>query len=286
MKWGGFTGAARLAGVVGAPVRHSLSPLIHNAWIAAAGLDAAYVPFSVAPQRFAAFVDGLRGGVVAGLNVTLPFKPAAFALADRNDDAARVVGAANLLLFAEDGSIEARNTDGAGLLQALALQAPRWRVASGPVVVLGAGGAARAAVAALSAAGARVRVANRTALRAMELADAFPGVEAVQTADLASALGDASAIVNATAAGLEGVGALDIPLEALPPDAVVMDMVYKPLRTPLLRQAQARGLATVDGLAMLIGQAAPSFEAFYRQPIPPNVDVRALALAALEEAGA
>ena len=278
-----FSGAARVAGVVGAPVRQSLSPLIHNAWIAGAGLDAVYVPFSPSPERFEGFVTALRGGSVAGLNVTLPFKPAALKLADRADDAARAAGAANLLLFHPDGSVEARNTDGIGLLHAFAEQAPTWRLDAGPVLVLGAGGAARGAVAALQAAGAIVRVANRTAARAHALAEAFAGVQAMGLADLAAVVGDVSAIVNATAAGLEGEGAVDLPWAAVASTAVVMDMVYKPLHTPLLRRAQAAGLATVDGLAMLIGQALPSFEAFFGQP-PPQVDVRAVALAALGEA--
>ena len=278
-----FSGAARVAGVVGAPVGQSLSPLIHNAWIARAGLDAVYVPFSPALDRFEGFVTALRGGSVVGLNITLPFKQAALKLADFDDDAARTAGAANLLLFLPDGAVEARNTDGIGLLHAFAEQAPAWRADAGPVLVLGAGGAARGAVAALSAAGAVVRVANRTAARAHALAEAFAGVQAMGLDDLASAVDDVSAIVNATAAGLEGEGAVDLPWAAVAPAAVVMDMVYKPLRTPLLRQAQAAGLATVDGLAMLIGQAIPSFEALFGQPAPP-VDVRALALAALGEA--
>ena len=278
-----FSGAARVAGVVGAPVRQSLSPLIHNAWIARAGLDAVYVPFSPAPDRFEGFVTALRGGSVVGLNITLPFKQAALKLADFADDAARTAGAANLLLFLPDGAVEARNTDGIGLLHAFAEQAPAWRPDAGPVLVLGAGGAARGAVAAFQAAGAVVRVANRTAARAQALAEAFAGVQAMGLDDLAASVGDVSAIVNATAAGLEGEGAVELPWAAVAPTAVVMDMVYKPLRTPLLRQAQAAGLATVDGLAMLIGQATPSFEALFGQP-PPPVDVRALALAALGEA--
>ena len=278
-----LSGAARVAGVVGSPVRQSLSPLIHNAWIAAAGLDAVYVPFSPAPQRFEAFVDSLRGGALVGLNVTLPFKEAALKLADRADAPAQAAGAANLLLFDEDGAIEARNTDGIGLLAALAEQAPGWRPQAGPVVVLGAGGAARGAAAALLEAGAKVRLANRSHERAVRLAAALPGVEAVPAAGLRDALAEAAAVVNATAAGLQGEGVLDIPLEAVWPGTVVVDMVYKPLHTPLLRQATALGLPTVDGLAMLIGQALPSFQALFGVAAPRYVDVRALALAALGE---
>ena len=278
-----LTGAGRVAGVVGAPVRHSLSPLIHNAWIAAAGLDAAYAPFAVSPDRFEAFVAGLRGGAVAGLNVTAPFKPTALRLADRADPVARACGAANLLLFATDGSIEARNTDGAGLLHAFATQAPSWSPNAAAVGVLGAGGAARAAVEAMSQAGARVAVANRTHERAQGLAGDFAGVEAVTGARLQQVLSEATAVINATPAARDGVVAMELRLDALPASAIVMDMVYTPLRTPLLRAAQARGLATVDGLAMLIGQALPSFEAFFGRAAPADLDVRGMALAALGE---
>ncbi len=277
------TGAARVAAVVGAPVRHSLSPLIHNAWIAAAGLDAAYIPMAPARNGLKALVDGLRGGVLVGLNVTLPFKEEALKLADRAEPAARAAGAANLLLFHPDGEVEARNTDGIGLLRAFAEQAPDWGPHAGPVLVLGAGGAARGAVAALYAAGAQVRVANRTAIRAHALADDFPGVRAWGLEDIAEAAIDLSAIVNATSAGLEDAGGLELPWAKAPSTAVVMDMVYRPLQTRLLRQARASGRPTVDGLAMLICQAAPSFEAFFGQS-PPSIDVRGLALTALGEA--
>ncbi len=279
-------GAARVAGVVGSPVRQSLSPLIHNAWIAAASLDGVYIPLSPARDRFAALVDSLRGGSLVGLNVTLPFKAEALQAADVADAAAISAGAANLLLFHADGRVEARNTDGIGLLHAFAQQAPAWRPGAGPVLVLGAGGAARGAVAALQAVGARVRVANRTLARAQALAGGFAGVEVFALESLEAGVGDVSAIVNATAAGLEGEGAIELPWNAVAPEAVVMDVVYKPLHTSLLRRAQAEGHQIVDGLAMLIGQAIPSFEAFFGQAPPDHVDVRALALSALGEAAA
>ena len=281
----GFSGAAVVAGVIGSPVRHSLSPLIHNAWIAAAGLDAVYAPFEAAPSTFADAVRGLCAAGVRGLNVTLPFKEAALAIASRADAAARVAGAANLLLFGGDGLIEARNTDGAGLLHALQVQAPGWRAGAAPVLILGAGGAARGAAAALRAAGAKVMLSNRTAERAQALADALGGVHLVAWTDLGSAVAAAGTIVNATSAGLAGHAAVDLPLHAASPSAVVVDMVYSPLRTPLLREAAARGLRTVDGLAMLIGQAAPSFEALFGAPPAAGVNVRGLALGALGEDG-
>ncbi len=286
MTRAGFSGAARVAGVVGAPVRQSLSPMIHNAWIAEAGLDAIYIPVSPSPSRFSAFVESLRGGSIVGLNVTLPFKQAALSVADTADAVAEAAGASNLLLFHSNGRIEARNTDGVGLLEAFDQQAPGWRPGDGPVVVLGAGGAARGAAAALTAAGAVVRIVNRTHSRAVHLAAALPQAEAVQIQCLPNLLSQASAIVNATSAGLEGLGTLDVPLHLASDQAVVMDMVYKPVRTHLLQAAAKRGLRTVDGLAMLIGQARPSFEAFFGQPAPTGVDVRKLALRALGEADA
>jgi len=277
-----ISGATTVAGVAGAPVRHSLSPILHNAWIAAAGLDAVYVAFSPGADRFRAFADGLRGGVVRGLNVTLPFKADALAAADRASDIARRSGAANLLVFESDGSIVADNTDGMGLLAAFAEQAPAFSPTARPVVIVGAGGAGRGAAAAFVGAGApQVRVVNRTRARAEEIARALgPAVSAFGLDEARAAFDEAGAVVNATSVGLTADAPLDLPLDALPASAAVMDMVYKPLRTPLLRAAAARGLVTVDGLAMLIGQARPSFEAFFGQP-PPDLDVRTLALQTL-----
>jgi len=280
-----LTGAAVVAGVCGAPVKHSMSPLIHNAWIAAAGLDAAYVPFAPAEDRFEAFVDGLRGGAIRGLNVTIPFKERALAAADTASDMARLAGAANLLIFETDGTIRADNTDGPGLLAAIAAQAPGFDVAAAPVVILGAGGAARGAVAALLLAGApQVRIVNRTLARAEALATAFGArVVAADEAALPGLLADAGLIINATSLGLGGGQGPAAPLHLTPADAVVMDMVYKPLRTEFLQRADALGRRTVDGLEMLLRQAVPSFEAFYGQAPPASVDVRRLALNLLGE---
>ncbi|WP_333592352.1 shikimate dehydrogenase family protein [Brevundimonas sp.] len=258
----------RIAGVAGQPIGHSLSPLIHGAWIAAAGLNARYDAFEPADETgFAALAQRVRAGDLAGLNVTAPFKAAAFALADGVSDTARRCGSANLLIR-RDGVLWADSTDGRGLSAALAEQAPGLDLAEAPVVVLGAGGAARAAVAALIEAGARVTVVNRTLDRAEALA-----------ADLGAAVGDsdsarrAGLIVNALSA------APTLDMTALRPDAVLMDMSYRPVMTPFLAAGRARGLITVDGLAMLIGQARPSFEAFFGVA-PPAIDVRTLALEA------
>jgi len=279
-----ISGATVVAGVAGAPVAHSLSPLIHNAWIAAASLDAVYVPFTPPAEGFEAFARGLRGGAVRGLNVTVPFKETALALADSASDRARSAGAANLLTFAPGGEIVADNTDGAGLLAALAEQAPGFDVTGGPVMILGAGGAARGAAAALAVAGAReIRIVNRTRQRAEALAIAVgPAARALELAP--AAFEDAHLIVNATTLGLGGGYGPAAAFAAAREGAVVLDMVYRPLRTEFLERAAKAGLTTVDGLAMLIGQAAPSFEAFFGAA-PPAIDVRALCLAKLGETG-
>lgn len=258
------------AGVVGKPIGHSLSPLIHRAWIAAAGLDAAYDPYE--PQDEAAFLALIaigRAGRLRGLNVTAPYKLVALAAADSVSETARRAGSANLLVF-EDGRVRADSTDGLGLMAALAEQAPALVLKGRPAVVLGAGGAGRAAAAALSDARAEVRIVNRTHATAEALA-ADLGVTAMAAK---AALDGAALVVNALSA------APDIDLSCLPGDAVLMDMTYRPLETPFLTAGRARGLTGVDGLAMLIGQARPSFEALFGAA-PPAVDVRALALEAI-----
>lgn len=271
------TGAAVVAGVAGHPVSMSLSPAIHSAWIAAAGLDAVYAPFRPAPDGFERFARGLKAGAIRGLNVTAPFKEQALAIADEADETARNCGSANLLIFHEEGWTEARSTDGLGMIAAFVEQAPGHALDQRPAVVLGAGGAARAAVAALLGAGApEVRVVNRTALRAEELVFQFKTrVSAWSLGQADDAFDGAGVLVNAAAGGPLP------PLGVLPEDAAVMDMTYRPLRTGLLQAAEARGMTTVDGLAMLIAQARPSFEAFYGVA-PPPIDVRAVALAAME----
>lgn len=279
-----ITGATLVAGVAGAPVRHSLSPMIHNAWIEAAGLDAVYAPFTPPADGFRRFAEGLRGGAVRGLNVTVPFKEDALAVADDLSERAAAAGAVNLLLFGEDGRIGGDNTDGLGLLGAFAVQAPGFDPAAAPVVIIGAGGAARGAAAAFVAAGApEVRIVNRTLAKADVIAKALgPKVRSFPLEAAADAFAGVSALINATSAGLLDAS-LDLPLEATPADVVVMDMTYKPLVTPLLARAKALDRRTVDGLEMLIRQAEPSFEAFFGQPVPAAVDVRGLCLATIGE---
>ncbi|MBC1182848.1 shikimate dehydrogenase [Brevundimonas sp. WCHBH090558] len=269
-----ITGAAMVAGIAGNPVAHSLSPVIHNAWLTAGGIDGAYVPFAPADAAgFEALVAAGRAGLIMGLNVTAPFKEQAFALADQATAAARLTSSANILQF-ENGRVLADSSDGIGLMRGLREQAPDLGVAGRPVVVLGAGGAARAGSGALVEAGAEVRIVNRSPERAEALAvDLGPSVRVMAADD---AFDGAALVINALSV------APSIDFDRIAPGTVVMDMTYKPLATPFLTAARERGLPTVDGLAMLIGQAAPSFEALFRRP-PPPLDLRALLMTHLGE---
>ena len=270
-----ITGAAQVAGIAGRPVAHSLSPIIHNAWLAAGGIDGAYVPFAPADAAgFEALVAAGRAGLIQGLNVTAPFKEQAFALADEATPAARLTASANILTF-QDGRVQADSSDGIGLMRGLKDQAPDLKIKGRAVVMLGAGGAARAGAGALVEAGAEVRIVNRSLDRAEALAaDLGPSVR-VMAAD--GAFEGAALVINALSVQP------NVDFDRIAPDTVVMDMTYKPLWTPFLTAARARGLKTVDGLSMLIGQAAPSFEALFRRP-PPPLDLRTLLLAQLGEA--
>jgi len=270
-----ITGAVKVGGVVGQPVAHSLSPFIHNLWLETAGLDGAYVAFAPKDaEGFEALLAAGRAGLIAGVNVTAPFKEQAFARADRVTEAAKQVSSANILAFRE-GQIHADSSDGAGVLYALSQKAPALILREAHVVMLGAGGASRAASGALLAAGARLSILNRTRERAQALADDLGG--GVSVAPDESVLESADLVINA----------LSVPphmdLMSLPASAVVMDMTYRPVVTPFLAAAKARGLTIVDGLAMLIGQAGAGFEAIFGQS-PPDMDMRAALMAHLGEA--
>lgn len=269
-----ITGGVKVAGIVGNPVAHSLSPVIHNAWIEAAGMDASYVAFSPKdPAGFEALVAAGRAGLLSGVNVTAPFKEQAYALADTASETARSSGSANILVF-RDGQVATDSADGFGLLWALETQAPALSLPGSVVVMLGAGGAARAAAAALADAGAEVRIVNRTRDRAEALAADLAG--SVTVADGPAAFDGAALIVNALTVRPE------IDLATLDPATVLMDMTYKPVVTPFLQAGRDAGLVTVDGLAMLIGQAGPSFEAIFGVA-PPDLDPRPILLAHLGE---
>ncbi len=255
----------KTAGVIGWPVAHSRSPMIHGHWLARHGIAGAYVPFPVQPGRLPAALRGLAALGFAGCNVTVPHKEETLAIVDVADEVARRIGAANLVVVRPDGSLHGANTDAYGFLANLRDRAPGWRAVSGPAVVLGAGGSARAVVAALCDAGApEVRLVNRTSERAEALAMALGGpVRALDWEFRHSALDGAALLVNTTTQGMHNQSALDLNLAALPAEAVVTDLVYVPLETPLLAAARARGNVAVDGLGMLLHQAVPSFEAWF-----------------------
>jgi shikimate dehydrogenase len=249
--------------VCGHPVAHSRSPKIHGYWLHKYALPGSYAAIDVAPHDFAGFATGLAAAGFAGGNVTIPHKEAAFAAAARRDGAAQEIGAVNTLWF-EGGILVGGNTDAEGFIANLDEQAPAWATGR-TAVVLGAGGAARAVIHALKLRGfTDIRIVNRTAERAVELADRFgQAVSAHGNAALGELMGDAGLLVNTTALGMHGNEALPADPEYLPGDAIVTDIVYVPLETPLLGAARRRGLKTVDGLGMLLHQAVPGFERWF-----------------------
>jgi shikimate dehydrogenase len=260
-----ISGTATLAGIIGWPVAHSLSPALHGHWLIEHNIDGAYIPMAVRREELAAVLNSLREAGFAGVNITVPHKEAAFALCHEADEAARTAGAANLLVF-RDGRILARNTDSTGLAASLSGALGAEFLKGGSAVLLGAGGAARAAVLALCALGvSEVRIVNRDRQRADVLAAAMKQFVSAKliVASWPQAAAGAALLLNATSAGMHGNAALDIALEALPGSAAVCDIVYNPLETDLLKLARTRGHKTIDGLGMLMHQAVPSFEAFF-----------------------
>ena len=262
-----LTAQARVAGIVGWPVAHSRSPRIHGFWLDRYGIDGAYVPLPIAPDAFGAAIRGLQAAGFAGANVTVPHKPAAFSLCDRVDDSARRAGAVNTLVF-RAGRIEGSNSDGFGFLAGLhdAAVAPT----AGPVLILGAGGAARAVSAVLLDLGVPVSVSNRSPDRAAVLARDLSGLHVLAWEARSDALGDYALLVNATTLGMGGRDDPDLALDRATSSLVVADLVYVPLETPLLAAARRRGLGSVDGLGMLLHQARPGFAAWFG--VDPRVD--------------
>jgi shikimate dehydrogenase len=254
-----------IAGLLGFPVAHSRSPVIHNHWLAEHGIAGRYVLFPVPPERLEAAVRGLSALGMRGCNVTTPHKQAVFPLLDRVDELARLIGAVNTVVVEKDGSLTGFNNDGNGFIQSLRDASASWRPDSGPVLVLGAGGAARAVVASLAAQGAReIRVANRTLDKAREIASAVgPVVKVVPWEQREDALDGVALLANATSGGAGGKPPLDIALDRLPARALVGDLIYIPPETPLLAAARARGNITVNGLGLLLNQARPAFNAWF-----------------------
>ena len=265
-----------LAGVMGWPVAHSRSPQIHTHWLEKHGLPGAYVLLPVAPGTLNVALPGLAALGFRGCNITIPHKVDAIALVHDVDAHARRVGAINTIVVQPDRSLRGMNTDGYGFIQSLLEASPAWVADAGPITVLGAGGAARAVVLALADRGAReIRLVNRTFEKADALAKEFGApLKALPWAERHAALADVALLVNTTSQGMHGSLALDLNLDALPRRALVSDIIYVPLETPLLAGARQRGNVTVNGLGMLLHQARPAFEAWFGVLPEVTVDLR------------
>jgi shikimate dehydrogenase len=262
---GMLSGHSRIAGVMGWPVSHSRSPRLHGYWLRRYGVDGAYIPLPVPPADLAAALRALPKLGFAGANLTVPHKESALTIVDRVTPEARRIGAVNTVVVAADGVLEGRNTDGFGFIENLRDSVRDWQATAGPAVIIGAGGASRAiAVALLDAGVPELRLVNRTIERAERLAADVGGPVRVHGwTDRVMALADAALLVNASTLGMTGEPPLDLDLAGLPTAAVVNDVIYSPLETPLLAAARVRGNRVVDGLGMLLHQARPGFAAWF-----------------------
>jgi len=267
-----LSGKAKIAGVIGWPVGHSKSPRLHGFWLEKYQIDGTYIPLPVEPDHFIKAVHGMQAMGFKGANVTVPHKETALKIADKASARAQKIGAANTLVFTEDGTIFADNTDGYGFYQNLICGAPDWQADAGPAVVLGAGGAARAVLIALAEAGVpEIRLTNRTKERADNLAEELDApITVVDWHEREQALSGANLLTNTTTLGMRGQALLEIDLFDLPKTALVNDIVYAPLMTNLLEKAHVHGCPVVDGLGMLLHQARPGFEAWFG--VDPLVD--------------
>ncbi|BBK34688.1 shikimate dehydrogenase (NADP(+)) [Allostella humosa] len=258
---------------------HSRSPRLHGYWLDRYGIDGAYIPMAVRPERVVEAVRSLPLLGFAGCNLTVPHKELVFPVLDQVDPLARRIGAVNTVVVTGEGALHGYNTDAFGFIESLREAAPGWRGSRGPATIIGAGGAVRAIVAALQDAGvAEIRLANRTRARAEALAADLGGVTVVDWADRGAALAGAALLVNGTTQGMTGEPPLDLDLSHLPARAVVADIVYVPLVTPLLAAAAARGNAIVDGLGMLLHQARPGFEHWFGQAPEVTPELRQVVL--------
>ncbi len=257
-------GTPPIAGVVGWPVSHSLSPRLHGYWLRENKIDGQYLPLAVQPVDLEATLHALPRLGYRGVNITVPHKEHALQMCDELDEISRQVGAINMVTVTKEGMLVGRNTDGIGFIENLR-GGSKWDPTDGPVVVLGAGGAARAVIAALNYAEvSEIRICNRKFSRAESLASTFgTSCVAIDWSNRDASLEDAALLVNTTSLGMKGQPPLEIKLDALSPRAVVNDIVYVPIETPLLEAARARGNWTGDGLGMLLHQARPAFEEWF-----------------------
>ncbi len=270
-----------LAGVIGCPIAQSKSPQLHRHWLQQHGIAGHYIPMHVEPEDLADAIRMMPKMGFVGANVTIPHKEAVMGIADQVTDRAKVIGAANTLIFREDGSILADNTDGYGFITNLHQGAPNWDPQSGPAVVLGAGGACRAVVASLLEAGVpEILLTNRTRERAEQLRSEFG--DRIRVEDWIQAgniIEEGALVVNTTSLGMTGKPRLRVPLDGLRQDAVVTDLIYAPLKTELLSYAEEVGCTVVDGLGMLLHQAVPGFERWFGVRPEVDADTRAALLA-------
>jgi len=267
-----------LAGVMGWPVMHSRSPLLHNYWFKQHGLTGTYVPLAIAPATLAAALRALHPLGFAGCNLTLPHKQAAMTVVDEVDALAKNIGAISCVIARPDGSLAGTNNDCYGFIENLRQSQPGWRADAGPVVVIGAGGGARAVCYGLAQEGAReIRVVNRSLARAQEIANNFGGpLKALPWEQRHDALDGAAMVVNTTSCGMVGQPALDLKLDKLSKNALAADIIYIPLETPLLAAARARGNPTVNGLGMLLHQGRPAWKAWFGIEPQVTAELRAL----------
>ena len=261
-----------LAGVIGHPIAHSRSPLVHRHWLKTYGLPGDYVALDVRESDLEDVIRTLPKMGFVGVNITIPHKVAILDIADIVTDRATLIGAANTLIFRKDGKIHADNTDGYGFIANLRQGAPGWKPSTGPAAVLGAGGAARAVIASLIDAGTtEILLSNRTRPKAEALKSEFGSkVSVTDWVQAGNMLEEATTVVNTTSLGMTGAAEFRVPLDGLRRGAVVTDLVYAPLRTKLLEAADAAGCVTVDGLGMLLHQAVPGFERWFG--VRPEVD--------------
>ncbi|MGR3712830.1 MAG: shikimate dehydrogenase [Shimia sp.] len=254
-----------LAGVIGDPVAHSKSPVLHGHWLKTYGLAGHYVPLEVKADDLGDVLKAMPKMGFVGCNVTIPHKEHVMQFVDQVTDRATLIGAVNTLIFRPDGSILGDNTDGYGFIENLRQNAPDWDPKGGPAVVLGAGGAARAIVSSLLDAGApEILLTNRTRARSENLRDDFGArVKVAEWVQAGNLIEEAHTLVNTTSLGMAGKPDLRVPLDGLKSGTLVTDLVYNPLRTDLLEAAAAKGCVTVDGLGMLLHQAVPGFERWF-----------------------
>ncbi|MDG1866228.1 MAG: shikimate dehydrogenase [Yoonia sp.] len=261
-----------IAGVIGNSISHSKSPKLHQHWLRRYGIRGEYVPLHVESENLESVIRSMPKMGFVGANVTIPHKVDVMQFADQISDRATLVGAANTLIFKDDGKIYADNTDGYGFMANLRQGAPDWDPKSGPAMVLGAGGACRAIIVALADAGVtEIFLTNRTRAKADALRAEFGArIQVVDWVQAGNVVEDAATLINTTSLGMTGQPELRVPLDGLRPDTLVTDIVYSPLQTPLLAQAQAAGCRTIDGLGMLLHQGVPGFERWFGKR--PEVD--------------